>query len=507
MRITPLLSWDLVHTGACHWTDARECVPCDTPSGIELAVEPASKTGPIMPFDQPWEQGSPGWAQVLADKGVYRLWYTLTRRNAAQDQLLCYAESDDGFAWRKPALGLVEVDGSTANNVVFSGPGANHSCVLKDPSAPPAARYRCMYFKSWWEGAPGEELDNDEGHRRLNAKNAAEKGEEVLPVSLKGALMGLNSPDGLKWTPIDQPILDEWHDTHNICVYDQARGKYLGYFRGSYAGRRAVSYAETEDFANWPATELLAHALVDDAPDASLYSNCYTRYPGNPGIHLMFPGIYHLATDHVDGELAVSLDGKRWSRHAGQPSVLKGKPGEPDEGFNYPEPELLRFSREGRFRLLCRSGTHYHNEWYNEKLRHSDKPDFLQWAEWPEDRLAGVHAKNEGAFALQMQPCGDRLLANFRTAPDGWVRFELVDRLPWPPIPWDGLEGYRFADMPPLTGDETHAPVAWQGRADLSELQGKNVALRVRLFKATLYSVTMYGVDEPMLKEDPRYPV
>ena len=37
-----------------------------------------------------------------------------------------YAESADGIHWEKPDLGLFEVNGSTANNLVWMGPGRQH---------------------------------------------------------------------------------------------------------------------------------------------------------------------------------------------------------------------------------------------------------------------------------------------------------------------------------------------------------------------------------------------
>jgi hypothetical protein len=237
---------------------------------------------------------------------------------------------------------------------------------------------------------------------------------------------------------------------------------------------------------------VIHHQLVTDDPGASLYSNCYTRYPDVPGLHLMFPADYHLDTDRVDAELAVSLDGVNWTRHSRAPIVACGAPGEADEAHVYPEPELLRVGREGKFRLLCRSGDLYHNEWYNETLmRGGSGRCGFQWAEWTEDRLAGIHAPGDGRFTLQMQPCGERMLANFRTEPDGWIRFELTDRLPWPPVPWEGLAGRRFQDMEPLSGDRTHVPVAWKGSPDLSDLKGRGVAVRVTMHKATLFSITV----------------
>ena len=507
MHITPLLSWDFVHVGACHWDDDRQPTLCDVPQGVQVRVEPALKSGPILSADRPWESGRFAWAQVMEAEGRYRMWYGVAPEDPSGEELLCYAESEDGHQWAKPELGVVDVDGTSANNVVFAGKGASHACVLRCPDDTQDKRYRCMYFKAWWEGAPGEELDGDEGHRRLDAKNAAKPGQQVLPVTIRGVMMGMTSPDGLHWTPIDGPILDEWHDTHNICVYDQNRGLYTAYFRGFHAGRRAIAYAETGDFANWPRSRVIHHQLPADRPDESLYSNAYTRYPGRPDLHLMFPAVYRQGSDTVYGQLATSLDGVNWSRLTRQAIVPNGGPGTPDEGSIYPEPDLLRFRADGKFRMLCHPRATHHNEWYNEALRSPERPDFYQWAEWPEDRLAGIHAPGEGAFTINLQACGDRLIANYRAEADGWIRLELVDRLAWPPQPWSGLDSYRFEDMQPLSGDETHAVVAWNGDPDLSALGGMPVAIRVRLHRATLFSTTMYGVDDPLVEDDPRYPV
>lgn len=516
MRITPLISWDFVHVGACKWTDDRQRIPCDTPSGIELKVEPATKSDPIIPGDCAWEKnGDKGSLIVLRDGDKYKIWYGINGHGEdggsvfgdEKRALLCYADSDDGMNWRKPELGLIEVDGSAANNVVMVGTGIDNGCVFIDPTAPPDARYKCMYFKGWFEGEPGEVLTPEEGMRRVEIKIKAKEGDEVPPLRGAGALFGLTSPDGLRWIAIEKPVQDKWHDTHNIVDWDETRGKYVAYLRGFYGGRRAVSHVETDDFENWPDDRLLCCLNTNDDPADSLYSNCYTKYPDRPEIHLMFPSIYHQREDTVDAHLAVSLDGIVWARHNEQSIISRGKAGAPDEGFLYPDPHLLRFSKDGKFRIMCVSGAEYHNEGYNRTLDQRPRNNFYQWAEWQEDRLAGIHAKDQGEFTINMQPCGERMLANFRTEPGGSVRFELVDNLTWPPEEREGYEGHRFDDMQPLSGDETHAAIAWNGSADLSAFKDKEVAVRVRLNKAALFSITMYGTDEPLLKEDPRYPL
>lgn len=500
MLVIPFLSWDRIHAGGVAWTDAREPVACDSPSGVRLDVQQAQRTGHFLLPDQPWED-SYAWGQVMEDEGRYRLFYGM---GLGDEQAFCVAESDDGHTWRKPELGLVEFKGTTANNVVLTGGvGVNDAFVFKDPSAPPAERYKLMYFRSWWGGAPGEVLSREEGNRRYSANNSAKPGEPRLVVALKGTMMGAASPDGYRWTQFEKPVLDEWHDTHNICRYDDVRKKYVGYFRGFHHGRRAISYSETADFRRWPASEVIHHHTVTDTPGACLYSNAYTKYPDAPHIHLMFPAVYHTETDHIDSHLTVSLDGKRWQRHTERPIIKCGAPGEHDEGSVYPEPDLLRFRKERKFRLLCSSGRSYHNMAHNKSLRDRCERRF-EWAEWEEDRLCGIRADGDGAFAVAGVPVGAKLFANVRCEPDGWVRFELTDRVCSPPMLRAPLEGHRFEDAQPLTGDVAHGLVTWRGRDSTSGVAGK-VVVRVRLHKATIFSLTTVDAGDPAAEADPRY--
>jgi hypothetical protein len=352
-----------------------------------------------------------------------------------------------------------------------------------------------MMFRSGFVGQPvnqesgirnQEWLDYDEGLRRYLAKNEG-KGVESEPISLKGFMVGLNSPDGLHWTEMPDPILDEWHDTHNICNYDEERGKYVAYLRGFYGGRRATCRSETDNFAEWPPSQVIHHNGAAQLPDASIYSNGYTRYPGNRRIHLMFPAFFHQATDHVDAYLSVSQDGLNWTDLFQQPIIPCGSPGEEDEAYVYPEPELLRFSEEGKFRLLLRSGNQYHDSFYFERFKNLPYKEFYQWAEWPEDRLAGIHAAEEGSFTLPTQNCGRALSANFVTEPGGWIQFELVDRIAQPAIPLPGISDFQFDEMSPMSGDELRATLSWAGQSDLSALG--QVAIRVRMSRATLFAI------------------
>ena len=88
----------------------------EAPYGVRLQAQPAEETvGPNMARDKPWEY-TYHINTVLYDEGVYRAWYECVPEDhfrgldvgwpKGHGNLMCYAESDDGFNWRKPALGL-----------------------------------------------------------------------------------------------------------------------------------------------------------------------------------------------------------------------------------------------------------------------------------------------------------------------------------------------------------------------------------------------------------------
>ena len=68
---------------------------------------------------------------------------------------------------------------------------------------------------------------------------------------------------------------------------------------------------------------------------------------------------------------------------------------------------------------------------------------------------------------------------------------ELVSRIPYPPEETKGIEGFNFEDCELLTGDELDKVVRWNGSADVSRLAGVETHIRFRLFRATVFAVTI----------------
>ncbi len=95
----------------------------DKLDNLDLVMHEPRDEGPIFYFDKPWEGKFCGYATIIKDGNLYRIYYR-GLPNAGKDystaEVTCYAESDDGITWRKPDLGLFKVNGSKKNNVILA---------------------------------------------------------------------------------------------------------------------------------------------------------------------------------------------------------------------------------------------------------------------------------------------------------------------------------------------------------------------------------------------------
>ena len=109
---------------------------------------------PLFEEDKPWEQRFDNlYANVIYDveEDIYKIWYspfiiddsakgmTLEQRKEkkyrppwTREMAIAYATSVDGITWVKPELGLVEFEGSTANNILWRGIGPPLKSESKD---------------------------------------------------------------------------------------------------------------------------------------------------------------------------------------------------------------------------------------------------------------------------------------------------------------------------------------------------------------------------------------
>jgi hypothetical protein len=189
--------------------------------------KPKVRPAPVL-APSPIESAAPDnlaahfYGTVLQDGGRFRMWYyachwgqnpdwspPMKQQVAISDgtQLhqgpLCYAESNDGIEWTKPALGQVLFKGSRQNNAlalphaVVSG-----AIVIKDDADPdPARRYKMTYqfFPNFTD--------------------------PVIPEYGRQPSVALAvSPDGLEWKVIGIPFLNQFVEPSSFIKH---AGRYV----------------------------------------------------------------------------------------------------------------------------------------------------------------------------------------------------------------------------------------------------------------------------------------
>jgi hypothetical protein len=478
--------WRYVYHGYFRWTGADgkghplwgpDPVPpmrleyTDMPLGIELAAQKARKTERFLTperADFPFLNSG----QVMYDDGKYRLWYDgwsaedfEAGRTAWQDIQVRYAESDDGFDWRLPKLGLAQRRGGVADNVVgglVGEVGYHGGCVFKDPSAPGAERYKEFFM----------------GHISPEAKEAFLRRRPAdLDPAGKDALYGAVSPDGLRWTPIPEPLVLVNSDTQNTCEYDVNLGQYVAYMRSWYFGRRTIGRMVTSDFRRFPVHEEVFWPAGNMKPYELWYTSGKTLIPGTTDYHVMFPMRWTLTEDVFDFHLAASPDNVVWNMVPAGPVCERGGLTDWDAGLAAPGNGMVNLPGD-RWGLLQLGSQVPH--------KHPRRPPLggMAWATWPKGRLVALKAPVEGSFATWPVLFDGRTVhLNFKTALTGFVKVEAAAS--------DGkvLPGRSFDDCDPMSGDRSDQLVTWKGQSDLGHAENAPVVLRFKLRSADLYSV------------------
>ena len=465
----------------------------EPPRGIKIALERAQKSAIFFRAETPWEsQANLRIVTMMHEGGRYRMWYSAVKAGDISANFTCYAESDDGFNWERPELGLVEYEGSTRNNIIARGGAYHLQSIFVDPSAPPAERYKAIAPKGVYYrgGKLDPEMDSKKAKELLIALDLGDVSpeERKKQIEIRQSVAASVSPDGIHWTALEDPILDVGNtqlDTHNLCTYDPYEGKYVAYLRGHVERRRLVRRAEGTDFRRLENPHFCLMPDPQDPIDDDIYNPCYCPYPGLQR-YLMFPSIYHRIASTVDVHLAVSRDSYNWHRPERKPIIDLSYDGG-EYGAIYAVPNLLTpSSREWRLPFVGHQRLH---DFLDRGATYPVDGDF-RWASWPQNRLAGLEAAEEGSCVLVQRPCaGGELHLNFRTTKDGWVKVELVHPPSTPPKPVEPFAGFGLDQAETLSGDELARVVRWNGKSDLSSLKDMEVSVRLTLYRAKLFSL------------------
>ncbi len=269
---------------------------------------------PVLTADMPWERGDQDqrvyiYGTVLRDPstGHFRMWYN--RLN-----LVLFAESVDGIHWTRPTLGLHDWQGSTANNIVYTG--------LHSPSI--------LY----------------------NAESKDADFRYVMIGSSKGYRF-CHSPDGIHWKPCSDTPAFTGGDTCTLA-YDATTNEYLAFHKRShdYRGhpRRLVYLSTSRDLKTWSDPVLaMAPDEIDDAmvvKEGGQYSQFYNMsvFPyGSQFLgmitHFRFTGTSQKRETQqsrhdgpIDVQLVTSRNGRSWTRCEDRSPVIPNGPYPYDAG-------------------------------------------------------------------------------------------------------------------------------------------------------------------------------
>lgn len=490
-------NWHFIRPGSFGWYDSAgnnvtvggsegpmgaEMRTHDVPFGIRLVAQPARRVGPIVEHERPWETVGISLATIIRDGAVFRAWGTC---QGEAGRFQCVFESDDGLDWRRPEAGVVEVDGSTANNLV--GPPWWGGTVFVDPSAPENERYKAV--------TEGEISANDFDSYRQRRPDAWERRAERADVGQVFAILGSTSPDGLHWTNRPEPLVVEHSDTQIVAHYDTRLRQYVIYTRNWSVGerdpdapddrglswigvgRRSIGRTAASQFADFPLSQILLEPGPEMAPSDVLYTNCRTEIPGAPDHHLMFPAVWHTSTDSTSVVLASSRDGIRWHYLPGEPVLTTAPFGEFDGGCVFAHPNLLELPN--RDFALPYTGYLFPHKYPRGQWRFSPG-----YAIWPKGRLVALEAPERGEFAtVALRVSGTKLRLNVSTRRGGRILVEAA-RGNGEPLP-----GRDFDHATPIIGDHQAAPAVWDGQEELGADADEAVMLRFRLEAASLFGV------------------
>lgn len=447
--------------------------------GLARVFHAAEKhpANPVLKGDQPWESvpaaitGPYVYGTAAWDGGKLRLWYQVL----TQGNHVGYAESPDGIHWTKPDLGIIEFNGSKANNFCVSAaqPGvAGGEChnpsVLRCPEpADPQKRYALFGF------------DNKAGHARVAF-----------------------SPDGLHWKYVpetEKKALFSSSDVVNF-FYDPYQQRYTVTWKTRSRRGRAVGVAWSPDGLAWTKPYDGPLFAADDLdPDATqIYGMPVFPYQG---LYIGLPWIYcaryfksgdysvkklHEAQEGsprtMEVQLAWSWDLINWTRAPGRPQFIpRGAQGQWDGGMivtaRAPVPigDRLHFYYGGCDGL------------------HDDKRvnAAIGLATLRLDGFCSLRAGDTEGWLISRRDPFRRpaVTINARTGTNGYVTAEILDRRN------RVLAGFAKADCVAFRGDAVRHELRWRPAAFAAAQKLNDYKIRFWLKNAELFSYLPADLD------------
>jgi hypothetical protein len=430
----------------------------------ELVLHHPHCEGPVLFFDKPWEGNFSAYCTIIKDESLYRMYYRGVReagKDGNQMEVTCYAESNDGINWKKPDLGIFEVNGTLHNNVILANAAPathNFSPFLdKNPDCPPDEKYK------------------------------------ALGGTQKSGLIAFISPDGVHWKKLREEAVftDGLFDSQNVAFWSESEKKYLCYFRTwtgeGYSCFRSVGRSTSDDFINLTAKEQMTFG---DTPLEHLYTQQTSPYYRAPQIYVAIGARFMPNRQVINEEEAKKINvNPNYFKDCSDAVMLTSR-----GGNNYDRTFMESFVRPGigiqnwvsrsnypALNVVQTSDIEmslYVNENYAQPTAHIKRYSMRT------DGFASLRAGYNGGEMIT-KPftfSGKELEINYSTSAAGEIKIEIQDEHGNP------LPGYALEDSQAIIGNEIKKVVSWNGNPDLEKLRSKPVKLRFFIIDANLYS-------------------
>ena len=379
--------------------------------------------------------------------------------------VVAYAESHNGIHWRLPALGRVEINGSTENNVLFEPPGSLPCVVIDEHEEDETRRYKMLYYPS--------------------------------SISF--------SPDGVSWSGPEKVRVPSriGHSDGLNCLagWDGGIGRYVAYFRPQVAcpdgpidpegtSVRLIARSESEDMTAWTELETVLAPDGDDPAGTefqtigvSFYEGMYLgllcvhegyseerpkrfpyRLPDWPAHSAMLGRCYV--------ELVTSRDGVHWNRSEGRVPFLDTTPGGLDSGIAWPSNSPVFVGDELWF--------YYGMSVHGHGLSYVKLPGL---AKLRRDGFVSLCAGEQAGWVVTAPfVCPGGCLYVNADAAGGELSASVIEQ--------DGYHApeYAMVRCARLDADATAHRLTWLERADLNALKGREVRLKFYLRQAEFFS-------------------
>jgi hypothetical protein len=430
----------------------------------------AAKQTQDTPLDMPpgvkWNTGQslPGRMAYDEKNQSFRLYYQSTVEG---QQRICALDSADGVTWESPRLGLVQHNGSGANNMTNCPPGG--LTIFWDPNA------------------------TDEKYRWKRIDNAptgtGAKGEKIWRA--------FHSADGYDW----QEYPEGPHNTQQMLFnfgspaptfggsIDPDAGYVFYSQRGSDRRTRVLGRRDSADALSWSGLRTVIDPDLEDTPGTEFYasaSDIANRTQG--GLHLLMlntflsninepyrieepkeywgteqGGVKALAArvdGLVDTQFAASRDTVSWRRWR-QPVIKRGTPGAWDWGAVYADAPILH---NGKLYIFYNGNNLTHN---GRTAQLWQKP-YASPGRWGKglallrpDGFVSIEAQSYAPAVLTThrfrQEEGGRIWVNV-DASAGELRYEVLEDT------GETIPGYSAAECDPIRTDASDAELSWNGK-------------------------------------------